>query len=145
MGLKVIERFGVSREEWRPYFARYSFFAGDAEAQYAAITSHKVLKKLTIANQARFIREVDEIRRMLLNDPRAKRYTGLPIGRLHQILSPHPMVGQVGILEALDDGLFVLRVRIMADSVAWRIPKHLLHEMDDDEIVDYERRLRSEA
>jgi len=82
-----------------PLFASYLFLHGPVEVTYLAVATERVANVIAVANQSRFIDELEQIRRALDNGADLSPFRYLKAGRRARV-SAGPFRGIEGLIEA---------------------------------------------
>ena len=106
----------ISRSEV-PVFSGYLFFTATEEQRYRAVKTNRIVKVLTVPNQARLVAELRQIQRVLASDTVFAQRPKLETGSWVQIIAG-PLTGVQGVVSSrrLPLRLF-LNVDILGQSI----------------------------
>ncbi|MHC4416208.1 MAG: transcription termination/antitermination protein NusG [Planctomycetota bacterium] len=113
-----------------PLFASYLFLHGPTEATYLAVATKRVANVITVADQDRFTRELEQIRRALDNGADLSPYRYLRIGRRVRVTAGS-FCGIEGMIEewSKPDRL-VLQIDALGRATSLEIDASLLEPVD---------------
>lgn len=113
-----------------PIFPGYLFFAGDDEARYQALNTHRIAHALDVADQQRLIEELSQIERALASRTRLDPFPYLKKGKRCRIRSG-PLQGIEGVvLSRRGITHLVLQVELLGQAVATQIDPSLVEPND---------------
>jgi transcription antitermination factor NusG len=113
-----------------PLFTSYLFVFGAAEATYLAVATRRVANVVKVADQARFLHEIQQIRRALDHGAELSPCPYLKVGRRARVTSG-PFRGIEGMIEDLPKpGRLVLQIEALGRATSLEIDAGLLERVD---------------
>jgi transcription antitermination factor NusG len=113
-----------------PLFACYLFLHGPAEATYLAVATKRVANVIKVADQARFIRELEQIRRALDSGAELSPYPYLQVGR-RALVTGGPFRGIEGMIEEFPrPDRLILQIEALGRATSLEIDAGLLEPVD---------------
>ena len=113
-----------------PLFPGYVFLKGELDDAYAAIRSKKACRIVTVKNQDRFIREMDQIRRALDLGAELELFPSIPIGT-HCRVRSGPLLGLEGtVVELGKHARFVLHVDMLGQGALVEVDRDFLEVLE---------------
>lgn len=132
--LPLVERVTlVRRRKVRtevPLFPGYVFLFGEREDGYAAVATKRVCQVITVPDQDRFVRELDQIVRALSAGAELDLYPFVAVGRRCRIMTG-PLAGLEGtVVERKRLARVVLHVDILGQGAAVEVDADFLEPLD---------------
>ncbi len=113
-----------------PLFACYLFLHGPVEATYLARTTKRVANVINVADQQRFVRELEQIQLALDNGAVLSPYPYLEVGRRARV-SGGPFRGIEGMIETFPrPDRLVLQIEALGRATSLEIDAGLLQPVD---------------
>ncbi len=128
--LPMVERVTISggrkRRGMQPLFTSYFFFAGDANARYAALATNQLCQVIAVTDQERFVAELSDIERALTSGISIDQYAFAAIGNKCRVRSG-PLQGVTGTVIRRDNHTrLVLMVSMLGKGASLEIDADLL-------------------
>jgi transcription antitermination factor NusG len=113
-----------------PLFASYLFLYGTAEATYTAMATKRVANVIKVADQDRFVRELQQIHLALDNGAELSPYPYLKVGRRARVTAG-PFRGIEGLIEEFPrPERLVLQIEALGRATSLEIDAGLLEPVD---------------
>jgi transcription antitermination factor NusG len=113
-----------------PLFASYLFLFGAVDATYLAVATKRVANVIKVADQQRFVRELDQIRLALDNGAELSPYPYLKVGRRARVTAG-PFRGIEGLIEEITrPDRLVLQIEALGRATSLEIDAGLLEPVD---------------
>jgi transcription antitermination factor NusG len=113
-----------------PLFACYLFLHGPKEATYLAVATKRVANVIDVADQDRFVRELDQIRLALDYGAELSPYPYLEVGRRARVTGG-PFRGIEGLIEKFPrPDRLVLQIEALGRATSLEIDAGLLEPVD---------------
>lgn len=114
----------------RPLFPSYVFLWGSVDATYFAVSTKRIARVLSVADQARLTSELTHIRLALEGCAELDPYPFLKSGRRARVTSG-PLRGVEGVVQMrISETKLVLNVHTLGQAVATEIDASLLEPID---------------
>ena len=142
--LPMLERVRISGGRRRcglmPLFPSYVFFAGDGDTRYRVVATGRLCQAIRVADQARLVRELTDVRRALEGKAPLDPYPFAAVGRRCRVTAG-PFRGIEGTVVRWDGRTrLVLEVGILGRGASMEIDADLLEPAGDDVVDDNELR-----
>lgn len=132
---RVLVSGGRRRRGLMPLFPSYVFFSGDADARYRAVATGRLCQVIRVADQARLVGELTDLRRALDGRAPLDPYPYAVVGNRCRVTAG-PFRGLEGKIVRCDGRTrIVLEVGILGRGAAMEIDAGLLEPVDDCEGV----------
>lgn len=124
---KVYQRRRV--EVWKPLFPGYVFVCFQPEQRILVLQSGQIVRVLEVKNQAKFIDEIEQVRKALGADPCLQACAGLTAGTMVRITAG-PFQGLEGIVvKSKGQARVVLNVEMIGQGVAIEADTDILERL----------------
>lgn len=132
--LPMVERAtfsgGRKRRGMRPLFGGYVFFCGDDTIRYAAMTTDRLCQIIEVKDQAKLIRELSQLHRVIREGNELDAYPDLAVGARCRVRTG-PLEGIEGIVVRRDGKLrFVLSVTMLGRGAELQIEPELIESVE---------------
>lgn len=122
---------GRKRTILMPLFPSYVFFAGDEQARYLALTTHRLCAVIPVTDQEELRNELAAIEKAVLQKAELDAYPFAVVGKRCRVTTG-TFEGMEGVVVSRGvKSKFVLKVSILGQSVAMEIDADVLEPVDE--------------